>query len=103
MRPRSICSHRCPLEMDGFPWWMIKPPGKPGIALDCSTKTTTKDTYDCSRYTWLFRRKNICPGCLLDFGMLDGVENAKLGDRDATPKNPLVGTQQGAKTVGTAR
>ena len=31
-------------EIDGFPW-LIKPPGKPGIAIYFSTRTTKKDTY----------------------------------------------------------
>ena len=32
-------------QIDGFLWWMMKPPGKPGIAIDISTKTIKKDTY----------------------------------------------------------
>ena len=31
-------------EIDGFPWWMLQPPGKPGIAIHFSTKTTKKNT-----------------------------------------------------------
>ena len=35
-----------------WPWEFIEP-GKPGIALDCSTKSTKKDTYD--NFPLLFR------------------------------------------------
>ena len=31
-------------EIAGYPW-LIEPPGKPGIALYVSTKSTKKDTY----------------------------------------------------------
>ena len=39
-------NHRCPfrLEIDGYPWWMIKPPGEPGIAIYFSTQR--------HRYRW---------------------------------------------------
>ena len=53
--------HRCPFwsEIDGCPWWMIKP-GKPGIAIYFSTKTTKKDTHshEC-RDSWVQERPTL--------------------------------------------
>ena len=37
-------------EIDG-PWWMIKPPGKPGEPIYSSSQTTKKDTYAPKRKT----------------------------------------------------
>ena len=36
------CVDRCPFKVNRWPWWLIKPPGRPG-----PTKATKKDTYAC--------------------------------------------------------
>ena len=43
--PWDIATSIGVLLEDGFPWWMIKPPSKPGIAIYFSTKATNKNTY----------------------------------------------------------
>ena len=40
----------CPLRANRWPWQMMRPPGKPGIGIDFSTRTTRKDTYACMTY-----------------------------------------------------
>ena len=57
MTPRKGVSHD-PLILGNAPVFkghgesgqMSKPPGKPGIAIDLSSKTTKKDTYDQAPY-----------------------------------------------------